>query len=574
MSQEFNQEISIEHNKKIKYAYSLVLSAILLCFNWFFCTIRFETNDDTGILMCITGARTGKITADTNFCNIIWGGLLSSLYRINESIPWYIIVYMLLTWCALSTLCFCCIRIFTKKSNLVSVKQFVIELLMGGCVFCALFFSLFCYYADIFQFTVVSAFCGLSAILLMIAFPAGGSANYVVFSVLLLFACTIRPQIGFLTSGALVLFICILILLKQPANRLYYVLAGGIQVITYIVNYIYEYTTDWHVFRAYHKARSYFMDYPHPSFKDDPSFFKDTGWTSTLYNLICNWFFMDRRFNTAALHSVNSVGLWESPSIRSKLISMATTIRISKTQSMIPIVLFCIVCFTILMMIIRHEKSKLICIVGASIITVLIILLFLYRGRLPFRSLYSVLILYLLPVLFITYDGMLPIEIVSNRTIRNILIVSLMIITYSVLVPYGLLNCTRTASNQKTIAEGIRVNHKIQQYAVSHPQDIYIYDISLTLPGSPFETYENGKPYNLFFWGGSGMYSPLYYDQLKANGLDELYSDSFFNDNIYFVAKERPDPDLLQYMKEEYSDSVHTKLVKDDEEFIVYQFEK
>ena len=68
------------------------------------------------------------------------------------------------------------------------------------------------------------------------------------------------------------------------------------------------------------------------------------------------------------------------------------------------------------------------------------------------------------------------------------------------------------------------------------------------------------------------MYSPPYYDQLAANGLEELYSDKFFNSNIYFMGSSKPDTDLIEYMQDEFSKTVSVEITDVTDNFIVYRF--
>ena len=75
----------------------------------------------------------------------------------------------------------------------------------------------------------------------------------------------------------------------------------------------------------------------------------------------------------------------------------------------------------------------------------------------------------------------------------------------------------------------------IEEYAIENPENFYVYDTSLTFRYLPFTVYTEKYPSNLMFWGGMGWNSPAFFKQLQLNGLDNLYSDVFFKDNVYYI---------------------------------------
>ena len=114
----------------------IILSAIITCTiltaSWLICGISFETNDDTAIMMFVSGAKTGTPTAATIFCNVLWGAFVSSLYRISGYIPWYTIIYMILIACVLTLLCYSCIKLLKEGSKGKEKIPYVKYLTSGG----------------------------------------------------------------------------------------------------------------------------------------------------------------------------------------------------------------------------------------------------------------------------------------------------------------------------------------------------------------------------------------------------------------------------------------------------------
>lgn len=119
----------------------------------------------------------------------------------------------------------------------------------------------------------------------------------------------------------------------------------------------------------------------------------------------------------------------------------------------------------------------------------------------------------------------------------------------------------------------VKITHAyIEDYAAENPGNIYITGISLPREGGPWRVYKKGLPYNLFFWGGSSCYSPIYYAQLKRNGLEHLFMEDFFAENVYFIAREEPDEYLLKVMEEKFPGCTYT-ITEEKDRFVVYQFQ-
>jgi len=554
---------------KIEYVVAVLVPLIFLCISWTILGINFETNDDTGIMMFVTGAKTGHPTGETVFCNILWGALLSFLYRLNESIPWYIIIYMILIWAVLFIVCNCCISFFKKpKMHIDNVNtRDSYSIVKGILVFCTFYFSIFLYYSVFFQFTTVAALCGLGAILLMILFPRGNKNIRISFFILLFFAQTIRPKCGYLTTAAFFTIYLFLISIGKNINRIYPLIIGFIQVATYAVNAIYERLNGWTEFREYHIARALWKDYPHIPFDKNPLLYEGQGWTKQLYELADRWFFMDRRVNAEAFEFFNTQN---NTTLSFKWDLLRGFLNIPEIR--MTIFIFSIISIGIIIYYIyKHKYRNLFFgIISFSLATILL-LFFASKGRLPYRVSFSIIVLFMFPIIILLLQY---IDDLNKIKCFLLCIATILIVIYSCFGKNGLMRITYSLSNDISRKEGIQTKKAVEQYAINHQNNIYIYDYSLAMTGSPFITYAKGKPYNLMFWGGSGMYSPPYYEQLAANGLKEFYSDQFFNKNVYFMGAKEPHSKLIKYLTDEFSKTVSVEIIYTEEKFIVYKFIK
>ncbi len=159
--------------------------------------VTFETNDDYGMMGYVSGARTGEPEADTIFSLYLWGKLQSCLYTLAPGVPWYPLSFLLLI--ALSLWLF-----YTELLRLSARKGLF---WLGVLVSVALYVLLFVYYSVRLQFTVVSAFCGLAALTLMLLRCREGELkkqfpSYLAVFVLTLFSVNIRSKVALLLLGS------------------------------------------------------------------------------------------------------------------------------------------------------------------------------------------------------------------------------------------------------------------------------------------------------------------------------------------------------------------------------------
>ena len=111
----------------------------------------------------------------------------------------------------------------------------------------------------------------------------------------------------------------------------------------------------------------------------------------------------------------------------------------------------------------------------------------------------------------------------------------------------------------------------IEDYAIAHQENIYIYGVPLSGGGSPFRVYTEGLPYNLIFWGGTFYNLPIYYAQIEKNGFEQIFMEDFFEENVYFIASEIPDENLSNVMKEKFPECT-CEITDVEDGFIVYKY--
>jgi hypothetical protein len=89
---------------------------------------------------------------------------------------------------------------------------------------------------------------------------------------------------------------------------------------------------------------------------------------------------------------------------------------------------------------------------------------------------------------------------------------------------------------RKDFHEGMNVT--MEQIALRYPDYFFVFDGSLTTAlSSPFKVFGRQRPVNLMFWGGWNYFTPLWYEQLRSNGIDKLDYKSFLNDDVFLLSE-------------------------------------
>lgn len=567
------------------YTKALLITITILSITWITNPIFFETNDDTGIMAFVAGFKTGTPTAGTIFCNLIWGGVISFLYDLNAHISWYPLVYMALTVISLSILCHFCLKTFS--SNII----WPISVLF----FLWLFLSFFLFHCVGFQFTTMSAICGMGGILLAcfpeecknISRPSKKSLVRIFsFTILFIFACNIRPKIGYMVClGLLCAYVINRFLFKVKISSIYVYIGIIIAAFSYIANQIWEYMHGWEAFRAYHKQRVLWTDYPRVTFSENPELYKSVGWSDKLYNLADQWFFIDENINENAFAVINKASLNLKGHVPIKQQIIDTLKYIFNVDQMITISICSISIIMLWIFFIAVKQKKKNVLLGLCIyISVGMSLLFYFswKGRLLYRITDSIIFVFWVPgiifslkLLFENINVDLSSKIPLGCPIAAIVLMGIFVmeILFSILSPSGLAQVTHNNAVSESRKIGEHLKERMENYAIQHQENLYIYDNSLAVVGNPFTTHPDQKPYNLIFWGGSGMYSPLHYDQLHANGMESLYPDDFFEKNIFFIGTSEPNVSLTEYMNDRF-DGCDCGITDQQDGFIIYQFKR
>ena len=120
----------------------------------------------------------------------------------------------------------------------------------------------------------------------------------------------------------------------------------------------------------------------------------------------------------------------------------------------------------------------------------------------------------------------------------------------------------------------IENNAAVEAYAMAHPDNVYITDVTGVENINAFAVYPDKKPTNLVDWGGTGMHSGWKEAQLQANGLEDFTGRVFRREGVYFItmAEEGKLDALYRYLAVHEEATGYTVLEPIGEGLAVYRF--
>lgn len=550
---------------------STIIVLALLLLTWSLIPVVFETNDDSFMMGYLAGAWTGKPEADTIFSLFLWGKIVSALYVVNAGIPWYTLIFLALIFLSLTAVCYCLMVSFPK---------------WGEGVFCLLYFCMFLYYTVLLQFTMVSAYCGAAALsLLLIQKKEEGRRDCIIRNIVIFFfmffAVNIRSKVGYLTLGSAAFAICLEIIryLLKAADRqkikkaavsfIVICAAAGLSISTHKIH---ESRNGWEDFREYHAERARFTDYTPLDYTSNQELFQQIGWSEDFYQLLREWFLMDETINTETFQMINERNAPVATGVRWALSHDFPRIGFQAKA-------WVLLLFLLFADALRRRKGGF----AVNAVPFLWVLMWLaetwyfaHSGRLMERAFEAWTLLAVVPSILGMGDlqSREPFGESGKGRMESAVVYVLALALCIVCVCHadGGYHGAKDFSQGSGSAQSRQAAS--EDYAMAHPENIYIGEMSLLLgAGGPWRVYSEGKPYNLIFWGASYYHSPLYYAQLERNGFEHLYEEDFFRENVYLMAGEKPNENLLNVMAEKFPGCTYEITEKRDE-FIVYQFHR
>lgn len=491
---------------------------------------RYLTNDDLAIQNTLSLAKEYTAARIHQFISIYISYPLSYLYEICPSIQWwywYSILLMLVGF-GMLTLAFARIILHSRSGKNKTLAMGLLTLAIWG------FGS---YAIARVSFTIVPAILGGGCVALVMTGDGFDERkkkyinNIIVFMGVLL--CTFHRR----ETGYIVLCFVLLaygyIWLERNINVKDKIIGFTKVSLLYICVVMALGTISTSVkaningedFVEYNSARSRYMDYPHDSYDENPILYESVGWNKNTYNMVNAWCFVNPNVSTEAF---NTIVEESSNQIDSTWVTNQLS-KLLQTRSMQIACFMVIICTGLCIYSVRQRGTYIEKLISALNLVggMLLVAYQLYTGRILYRSV--VIILFLV---FVVNAILLLKTVDLSRCQDDVLhmVISLVIMISMVLVIPQVYN----PQYEETMNQVDEQYSQINQYIADHPNDIYFFQTGLVQSVSA-DDMGCGQAYNRLPLGGSEMYSKLFFQKLKRNGLEKLDADIFKQEKGHLV---------------------------------------
>lgn len=528
------------------------MTAVLFLVLYWKSYIVFFINDDENIMYTLAGYYTGGNTADHSFVNFFLSAILQGLYRLVPGLPWYGIFHVMVLFSSITAIGTC----IMKEGNRWGIQPLLCIVLFGGMQLLC-----FLYPMCLMQFTTTSALAGTAAVALLFTSDLNQNQHWWIsggLSVLFLLICYCHRK----NTGSVILCFYALVVAYKTLNSVLIHHQNKLKVYTAFLNRfticflaallcissaafvsqgIVRSSADWDYFYQFDEARYKVTDYPHDSYQENPEMYDSLGWTEPLYKLATMgyWFFMDEHVNAESFDTISETGYQNTDSsLKQCLVNFKSLLATEHLALVLFLLMLLFLCVATVLGFLHIKEAKwelLLCwcaVGGAALMSFYLC----WKGRFLLRA-FQVIMYPTLVLLFLTIIMMLKNREYKSQTgwKRWIAVCGAVLVLCGVFgVGNKLFQETRLLAYDRVVKSSRTL--LLESYAMEHPENVYIYDTSLTFRYAPFVTYTEEYPSNLIFWGGMGWKSPAFYEQLQLNGLDELYSDVLFEEGVYYVS--------------------------------------
>ena len=259
------------------------------------------TNDDFRMMTIVSGAYTGTPSPDIVFMRYPVGLLLSSLYTLTASVPWYGIFTMLCMYIPSCIFCYCIIKKAYEKNYT----------LFGVFLYFMLFMLFIQKYVCLPQFTLTSAFMGVGTLALLYEMPEKENIKHIVLAALCaVVSFSVRSKAFYLLLPAILLVIFVRIF-RDGRNYRKYLIWGASAFVLCLAVLCVD-TAAWSrpeysEFKAFKEVRAEVYDYESiPGYYDNMPFYVSNGISEVTYRAISGRFLdMDETVNTENLTKIS-----------------------------------------------------------------------------------------------------------------------------------------------------------------------------------------------------------------------------------------------------------------------------
>lgn len=552
-------------------AVSLAAAFIVWGIVGIFIPFVYDMNDDLFMRAFVSGAYTGNPDAHMIYMEYPLGLFLKLLYTIRRNIDWY---GLWLMGCHYFSLGLCICRVLQEAKG---KKRKLAVMGLTILAFAALWMSR----SVILTFTTAAAAACAATIFW---YGTMDEDKATVWEWVVLGLCAAA---GFCTRKNVALMMIPLAgmvfwfknrkagLWKKWSSWKPVVLVIGLFVLIYAIDFAAYRSEAWREYEQFSALRSELFDYYGiPDYNENQSFYDEIGFDQNLTNAVEEYaLILDERINTDALEKICDkakeikgtipIGEKAKDTLQIVLENWFSIEYSPLKYAAILLSLYLLICFVR-----KKEKSALIWYLLTEGVMIALWFYLAYQGRVPARIGYSLHIFSLMTNgVFLWY---LKKEAPSAKKMYSAIFTLLLLVGAAA----GIIGTKTYAEASCEKNESYRA---VLNYCEERNTNFYFLDVySFSLYTDNFQIFLSSNEKNYMRLGDWMSYSPLYYEKLSHQGIEDVARAMAEKENVYFIARDDRD---LQYLKEYmkslnplYTYEVVDTVQKDGFIFLVYKW--
>lgn len=514
---------------------------------------KYETNDDSGLISFISGAK-GIYDGHMVYVGYFLGALEAFLYRTFPGIPVHSVLLYLFQFAAMAGIFYVCL---SKKKNRSICTVILVSLV----------FFFFEYFIRL-QYTKTSGFITVAGLFLILYAAENSGKKYLSFvlgAILVLLGFCLHPvqciaEIGIMSSLGIYILIglftdsrdVIFHSLKRYMIAMAILLAGCF--FMWYMNRIAYKNPQWQAYLEYNELRTELFDYGFPSYKTNKSAYEELGIDHDTYKLYKSWNFADTEFFTTdvmrKLISLKEEKVIDIEFVKGFFREIPTGIL--KTPSFICFLL--LLCYWIIMC--KHSRKDILTVIYLLLVITVLYAYLYYCGRYLYNRVdVSIWFASTIVLIWLIMDGEVR---KPHFLLPSAIIMLLIILSATSGVMKKSIRTDQTKRKERKAAARM-VYQKINE----DPEHLYMMKAGTLSLSKCYDVFER-TPYNIlgniYCVGGWPSLTPTYMNPLQKYNVSNPYGDIIDNDKVYFV-----DDDIdqtLTYLRSHYSDQVKAELIK------------
>lgn len=548
-----------------------MLNLALFIFDYVFYGSNFATNDDYRMNLLSSGAYTGTPEANIVFIKYGLGLLLSFLYHITTSVPWYGICMFLALFVSCNVISYYILKSFRRHNFTIF-----------GLLFYLVFYIFIIQQTIILpQFTLVSAYLAVACLFISYFMPKSlKSAKFHILAIFILglISANYRDKVFLMVFPLIVIVILYRIYRSDQKNLIIMSLPILILAFSYIltisINIVGTSSAEYREYDKFNKARSKIYDYEaQPNWDVNFQKYEDLGIDKAVASAVdARYLDIDSGINHKTYQKLidYSKAQKETQSIV-KRISDATNNLVEhfldRTLMYMSLYVSAIAILVLIISLINKAICGVFVIFSATALSFVELFILGFEGRIIPRLVNVLLVASGAVVLVCLCENVLNFrELITlikgmrfnkrlsvvNRTLSMSLIGSLIVITGIMLVVNQ--NFIKiSAENQNAINNRLAT---LNSYAYERPNSFFYYDSYdfIAASSSVFSTYDHIV--NTDSMGNWAVKSPMYYKRNSKFGFKssiDMLTNRDYNQNYYFVSIFEAKNGIKQILQDRYN---------------------